>query len=543
MPKPALTPKAPIKTKSKTVDAPDAQTYEGGAGFERKAKSELFLLAVSNMVGEETFYEEAADRDERFRTLVAQVATKDPDWVARFVPYLRDTMNLRSAAIVMAAELVRTKLELVKVRPKLGEPGSSAFSPGYISNRQIINSALVRADEPAELLGYWMGRYGRQIPKPVRRGIADAAKRLYTEFAALKYAGNNGIQMADVLDLVHPDNRGPWQAALYEYILATRHNREALTKPVPEEAAPDKRALTSLEEQLPMIAARKRLEELPAETRTAEQLVGVDGITWEWASSWYRRKLDAAFWEALIPSMGYMALLRNLRNFDEAGVSNTAAALVCAKLADPEEVAKSRQLPLRFMSAYREVKNVRWHFALEQALNLALQNIPELEGKTLILLDCSSSMDAGRISEKSDVTYRQAASIFAAALALRSAEPKLVSYANEGFEVSVPKGGSILPLAKVAGEATTGGTETMRILQLAYNGQDRVVIITDEQTFRSHGMPHLTVPIYTFNLAGYKTGHLPVSPAERTYTFGGLTDAGFKAIELLDRGEDASWPF
>ncbi len=40
-----------------TEIVPSGRTYEGAPGHARNAKSELFLLAVSNMVGEDTFYE------------------------------------------------------------------------------------------------------------------------------------------------------------------------------------------------------------------------------------------------------------------------------------------------------------------------------------------------------------------------------------------------------------------------------------------------------------------------------------------------------
>ncbi|MEU9506076.1 hypothetical protein AB0D32_07315 [Micromonospora sp. NPDC048170] len=68
-------------------------TAEGAPGFAREPQAELFLLGVSNVVGENTFYEGAADRDARFRELVATVAVADPDWFGRFVRWLR-TWNL-----------------------------------------------------------------------------------------------------------------------------------------------------------------------------------------------------------------------------------------------------------------------------------------------------------------------------------------------------------------------------------------------------------------------------------------------------------------
>ena len=58
------------------------RTYEGGRGRERDARSELFLLAVSNLVSQQTFYETGAARDDRFATLVRELAVTDPEWTA-----------------------------------------------------------------------------------------------------------------------------------------------------------------------------------------------------------------------------------------------------------------------------------------------------------------------------------------------------------------------------------------------------------------------------------------------------------------------------
>ena len=47
------------------------RTYEGAPGFARDAKGELFLLAVTHLAAEDTFYESGSDRDARLRALVA----------------------------------------------------------------------------------------------------------------------------------------------------------------------------------------------------------------------------------------------------------------------------------------------------------------------------------------------------------------------------------------------------------------------------------------------------------------------------------------
>ena len=45
---------APIRTRAARMF-----THEGGVGYAREPRSELFLLAATNMVGEDTFYERA----------------------------------------------------------------------------------------------------------------------------------------------------------------------------------------------------------------------------------------------------------------------------------------------------------------------------------------------------------------------------------------------------------------------------------------------------------------------------------------------------
>src|SRR5258708_2148746 len=98
---------APIKTLRRRAVA-----HEGGATYLRDAESELFLLAATNMAGEDTFYERAQVRDARFVDLVHQVTASNPAFIAGadpdagevgLVQYLRQTMLMRSAAVVMAA--------------------------------------------------------------------------------------------------------------------------------------------------------------------------------------------------------------------------------------------------------------------------------------------------------------------------------------------------------------------------------------------------------------------------------------------------------
>ena len=522
---------APVATSS---DTPDTYTAEGGEGFSRDPRSELFLLAVTNMVGEDTFYESARDRDRRFGKLVARVAAEDPGWIARFVPFLRDTMQLRSASVVMTAEFARART--AKTADAAGDRGT-AGTPTSPTTRSVVASALSRADEPAEMLAYWHQAYGRRVPQPVKRGIADAVGRLYTERAALKYDGTSRVyRMADVIDLVHPDPVDDRQSALFRLLLDRRHDRE--------DVAVDA-------EKLPVIAARAELEAMPLDDRRAllsapdvGERFGHAGVTWEWLSGWLNGPMDAAAWEAVIPSMGYMALLRNLRNFDDANVSPATQTVVARKLADPDEVRRSRQLPLRFFSAWKSLATMSWGSTLESALTQSLSNVPSFRGRTLVLVDVSGSM-ASPMSNRSRAQRWELAALFGSALAVRAEKADVVAFQTDSTKVGVKPGESVLRAIDRFKPLVGGGTNTFPALRKHFAGHDRVVILTDEQAFHdasSGAVPadEIAAPIYTFNLAGYRAGHLP-SGTQSRYTFGGLSDRAFAAIELLDRGRDVDW--
>ncbi|MET8760911.1 TROVE domain-containing protein [Lentzea sp. NPDC004782] len=511
-----------------TVPTPTVHTYEGGDGHVRDTKSELFLLAVSNMGGENTFYESGAQRDTRFAQLVHEAALTDPVWTARLLKWLRGEANMRTASLVGAAEFVHARL--------------TASSDAGVTNRAVVESVLQRADEPGELLAYWTSTNGRRVPKPIKRGIADAVRRLYDERAVLKWDSDaRGFRMADVLNLVHPSPAASWQGSLFQHVLDRRRT--------PDVAVP---------EALRVIAARRELMTWPVEQRralfdrpdAADVLRGA-GMTWEAVAGWLQGPLTRQVWEALAPSMGYMALLRNLRNFDEAGMSDEAAAKVAARLADPGQVARSRQFPFRFLSAYEAAPSLRWGHALDQALQASLANLPALPGRSLVLVDTSASMTHGTISAKSKVTPAKAAAVFGVALGAKGEQVDVVGFADGTFRHDVARGASVIReidrFLQRIGEVGHG-TDIVGSLQRTYRGHDRVFIISDMQTIGGHYSQGVAdavprhVPIYGFNLNGYRQAAFATGRANR-HEFGGLTDATFRMVPLLEAGQNADWPF
>jgi hypothetical protein len=246
--------------------------------------------------------------------------------------------------------------------------------------------------------------------------------------------------------------------------------------------------------------------------------------------------------------MGYMALLRNLRNFDRAGVPDPVAARVAERLADPAQVARSRQLPMRFLSAYRAAPSLRWSYPLEQAIGRAVAAIPALAGRTLVLVDTSGSMHS-RFSKDGTLMRWDAAVVFGVALAQRCARADVVSFSSGTKAFPLRAGESLLRSIErwtANGYFLNAGTDTGSAVRRHFAGHDRVVIVTDEQASWAGGdvdraVP-ATTPMYTWNLAGYRHGHAPSGSGNR-HTFGGLTDQAYRMIPLLEAGRNAAWPW
>jgi hypothetical protein len=542
----AAGPKSPMTTTGPTT------THEGGAAFIRDAKSELYLLAVTNLVGEDTFYERARQRDDRFVQLVRSIAVSDPAWLYRFLGWLRNGANMRSASVVVAAEAIRARLD----SPEAGEQFYLSSMPkGWFGSKDFIPQAMARADEPGEFLAYWTGTYGMALPKPVKRGLALAVQKLFDEYAYAKYGqADGGFGLGRLVDLVHVKPKDTRQGDLFEHALDKLHKRD---KEIPE--------------SLVMLHNRARFMAIPQDNRAGIlRMAGIHhdlkdaGITWEALSGWLGGELDATFWEGLIPTMGYMALLRNLRNFEKAQISKSARKAVQERLSDPEQVARSRQFPYRFLTAYKAVQSDWWGEALSDALDHSLSNLPRFSGRTAVLVDTSGSM-RGAISEKSEMSHVEIAALMGAAMT-RAAGADLYGFASGIFRHEVPLGQSVLKTTEALNRKVGSvghGTELHYALRYVreQGPYDRVVLVTDFQAFAASpalgygGSPVARRPMnpgitgifpdstrmYGINPLGYTSTGLDLSMPHR-YEIGGFSDQVFKMIGQIEAG-NANWPF
>jgi hypothetical protein len=102
-----------------------------------------------------------------------------------------------------------------------------------------------------------------------------------------------------------------------------------------------------------------------------------------------------------------------------------------------------------------------------------------------------------------------------------------------------------LPILRIVDRPSPGGaTYTHSAINEKFDGHDRIIVLTDGQAHDSSStISHIKVPIYTFDISGYSVKNMESGKNNRYLFGGGLTDAAFKMLPLLEAGKNGRWPF
>lgn len=304
-----------------------------------------------------------------------------------------------------------------------------------------IERVVQRADELSELVTtYW--RNGKKpLSKQMKLGLARAFTK-FDAYALAKYDRAGPVRLRDVLFLSHAKPKDEAQAELWKQLAAGTL------------AAPD---------------------------------------TWEVALSGGAGKAETFTRLLSERKLGYLALLRNLRNMDQAGVDeDLVKAAILARL------GADRVLPFRYIAAARAAP--RFEPWLDQALSETILEQPVFTGRTIVLVDVSGSMD-GRLSAKSDLTRMDAAATLAAII---PGEVRIFTFSNGVVEVPPRRG--MAGVDAIIRSQSHGGTELGKAVT-KINGikHDRLIVITDEQSSDRVPQP-VAKQAYMINVASYRNG-------------------------------------
>ncbi|MDR2574662.1 MAG: TROVE domain-containing protein [Desulfovibrio sp.] len=192
--------------------------------------------------------------------------------------------------------------------------------------------------------------------------------------------------------------------------------------------------------------------------------------------------------------LGYLALLRNLRNMAESGVDEQ---LVTDALL--EGAVRSKALPFRFVAAAKAAPV--FEPVLDRAMQMTLATLDALSGKTTVVVDVSGSMEAA-LSRKGDLTRLDAAVALAVLLTGISQQTRVFSFSDTLVEVPARKGLALRDA--ITASQSHRSTYLGRALAALPGDYDRLVVITDEQS--ADDIPAPKGKGYMINVASYKNG-------------------------------------
>ncbi|WP_343671968.1 TROVE domain-containing protein [Chitinophaga sp.] len=498
-----------FNTSKKDVSA--TVNYEGAKAYVLTPELELYSAVVTASFHDQ-FYEGSAERLERIRALIRK---NDPQFVARLAVYAREKMYLRSIPLALTVELAKV------------HTGNSLVS-------NMVNRVVQRADEITELLAFYALSNNRQdtkklhrLSKQIQKGLSLAFNK-FDEYQFAKYNRAAAVTLKDALFIVHPKPKDDDQQILFDKIA-----QDELQVPYTWET-----------------------------TLTATGQV-------KYSDAGERQKAFRYAWEQLIESnaLGYMALMRNLRNILQADVSNWMINKVCAQLTDEKAVLHSKQLPFRFLSAYRELKQVKHGRtkevleALETAIQTSVQHLQGFDNDTRVVIACdvSGSMQKA-VSARSVVKYYDIGLLLGMLLQYKCENVMTGMFGDKWKVVDFPKKNILANVdAFYAREGevgySTNGYKVLADLIKNRHVADKVMMFTDCQMWDSttgnqsdkntlaaqwklyrEMVPH--AKLYLFDLAGY--GKTPVSvEGNDVYLISGWSDKVFEILAAIEKGQDA----
>jgi hypothetical protein len=480
---------------------------EGAKAYTMTPAEELYSAVVTTGLSNAT-YEKGNERLARIQSLIQK---NDPEFVARLAIYARKEMYLRSVPLVLTTELAK-----------------QASGTDLVS--RTVDGVIQRADEITELLAYYQMANERtglkklnRLSKQIQKGLVKSFNR-FDEYQFAKYNRKAEVTLKDALFLVHPKAKDENQQAIFNKIV-----NGSLETPY-----------------------------------TWEVELSVLGQT-KFADDAGRKAAFKTKWEELIFSskLGYMATLRNLRNILEAGVSSQAMEKVCKYLSDEKAVRNSKQLPFRFLAAYRELKTIGSPYlpsvleALENAVAVSAGNIKGFGFDTSVVIaaDVSGSMQQP-VSPKSKILLYDIGLLMS--MMLQSQCKNVISgmFGDTWKRVAMPKSGilrNVDEFYKREGEVgySTNGYLVIEDLLNRREKTDKIMLFTDTQLWNSNGTRNSfedswnqykrfnpAAKLYIFDLAGYGKQPLDVRKND-VYLIAGWSDKIFDVLNALEDRKSA----
>jgi 60 kDa SS-A/Ro ribonucleoprotein len=510
----------------------DARNEAGGLAYRLSPRHALAQLAATGCFNG-AYYSDAEQQLAAMLSLVEQV--DDNVFLAKLALYSRECAFMKDMPAALLVLLSKRDAELFR----------------RIFDSIVDNGRMLRTV-------FQMIRSGRIGRKSLSYALQRAFQRWLNGASVgtlLTASIGNDPSLRDVLRLARPTPNDNARRALFGWLT---------DKPI-EKWAPA--TLADLPYEISELIAFRRAES------EAEQIAILERTRFRWDLLADTAR-GPSVWKAIARQMGSQALRMNLNTLVRHDALAGDLALVnevASRIADEEEIRRSRQFPYQYLAAYLNAEaNVPLAIrdALVKAAELACGNVPQLPEPILIGVDVSGSMGSAITGQRgrgatSKVRCVDVAALFAAALLRRNPGSVVVPFDTAAYRVEIGDNETILDVASRLAHYGGGGTDcSLPLAEANRTYRERrfagCVLVSDMESWvgagragstgvmtqwqafvgnqkRLHGDEGLGPKLVCIDLQAYTTTQAP--ERDDVLNIGGFSDAVFKVVASFLCGE------
>ena len=422
---------------------PNADTINeaGGTAYKLSPKQALAQYAATGCFSQ-TFYADASEQLEKVLELTKEL---DAEFVAKTAIYAREKGFMKDMPALLVAVLAsKDKTLFEKTFPRVIDNGKMLRN--FV---QIMRS----------------GATGR-------KSLGSLPKRLVREWfetrraeQIFKQSVGQAPSFADILKMVHPKPKDAEREALYGYFIG----REIDTDKLPEIVKAFERFKNGDALEVPQVPFQM-LTALPISTNE---------------------------WTEIARNAPWQMTRMNLNTFQRHGVFKNAemVEIIANRLRDREAIQRAKVFPYQLLSAYSAASNNaeiprQITEALQDAMEIATENVPEIRGKVYVFPDISGSMHSSvtgfRKGATSAVRCIDVAALVAAAILRKNPTAEVISFSDAIVKAELNPRDSVMTNAQKLASLPSGGTNCSAPLVSLNDKQasgDVLIYVSDNESW------------------------------------------------------------
>lgn len=424
------------------VPPTDTVNRAGGRAYGLSPRQALAQMAVTGALNG-TFYAEA---EEQLSDVLALAFQVEADFLAKAAVYARRTGHMKDMPAAMLAAL--------SMMP--GPEFARAF-PHVVTNGRMLRT-FVQVMRSGVTGRKSLGTRPRNL---VRGWLAQAS-----DAEIVRASVGQDPSLADVVRMVHPHPASAGRAALYGWLIGRPYDVAAVPEIVRAYEA-FKRDPTGEPPDVPF----QMLTPLP---------------------------LSGEQWAAIGRRAGWQMLRMNLNTFarHRAFEVDGFAAWVAERLRDPEAIRRAKVFPYQLMATHGALDKAvpaAVREAVQDAMEVAVANVPSIDGAVVVCPDVSGSMSAPvtgwRRGATTAVRCIDVAALTAAALLRANRAARVLPFEQRVVEVELSARDSIATNAAKLAAVGGGGTNSAAPVERLVAEQakvDLVVFVSDNESWIDH---------------------------------------------------------